>query len=116
MEWITYQGFWKDGFENAYGRCISRSKFFFEWLHSIQEKESKLLKSEVEQVEKDAGIKRFEKFGEFNVIYSLANGDITKYDLVFNSSYNDAFLTLWRKVEESKFQKKLNNLISKKWD
>lgn len=48
------------------------------------------------------------------MIYSLANGDVTKYDAVFNTSYNDAFLTLWRKVEEGKFQKKLNNLINKK--
>lgn len=57
--------------------------------------------------EKEAGIDRFTKFGLFNLIYTLANGDVTKYDQVFNISYGEAFLTLYRKAEETRFSKQL---------
>lgn len=57
--------------------------------------------------EKEAGIDRFSKFGEFNLIYTLANGDVSKYEQVFNISYGEAFLTLYRKAEEARFAKQL---------
>jgi hypothetical protein len=64
--------------------------------------------------ELEAGIKTFEKFGEFNVIYSLANGDVTKYNGVFDLEYNDAFLTLYRKAEETRFSRKYSKIIQRK--
>lgn len=64
-------------------------------------------------IEVEAGVSNFDKFGEFNVIYSLANGDVTKYNAVFNIEYSEAFITLYRKAEEMRFTKKLNALLKK---
>lgn len=62
----------------------------------------------------EAGVDSFSKFGEFNQIYSLADGDITKYDKVFNSSYSEAFITLYRKAEDTRFQKRLQKILLRK--
>lgn len=64
--------------------------------------------------EVEAGINRFDKFKQFNIIYSLANGDITKFDIIFNVSYADAFTTMYRKAEELRYQKKLHQIIKRK--
>jgi hypothetical protein len=64
--------------------------------------------------EVQAGISRFDKFKQFNVIYSLADGDITKFDVIFNVSYSDAFITMYRKAEELRYSKKLQQVIKSK--
>ena len=64
--------------------------------------------------EVQAGISRFDKFKQFNVIYSLANGDITKFDIIFNVSYAEAFTTMYRKAEELRYSKKLNQVMKSK--
>jgi hypothetical protein len=61
----------------------------------------------------EAGVDRFEKFGEFNLIYNLADGDVTKFDAVFNLSYSEAFTTLYRRAEESRYQKALRKIINR---
>lgn len=64
--------------------------------------------------EVQAGISRFDKFKQFNVIYSLANGDICKFDTIFNVSYTEAFTTMYRKAEELRYSKKLQQVIKSK--
>ena len=63
-----------------------------------------------EKIEIDAGISRFDKYKQFNVIYALANGDVTKYDAVFNMTYDEAFVTLFRRADELRFTRELNRL------
>lgn len=63
-------------------------------------------------IEKDAGVANFDRFGAFNSIYTLAGGDCTKFDAVFNLSYTEAFTTLARKAEEARFQMRLSNIIN----
>jgi hypothetical protein len=63
--------------------------------------------------EVEAGIDRFNKFGEFNLIYNLAGGDPTKYDAVFNITYSEAFTTLYRRAEETRFAKQLRKIINR---
>jgi hypothetical protein len=62
-------------------------------------------------IEVEAGIDRFNQFAEFNVIYSLADGDISKYEAVFNLSYDEAFITLARKAEEARYSKRLRKVM-----
>lgn len=62
-------------------------------------------------IEKDAGVANFDRFGLFNTIYLLAGGDCTKYDAVFNLSYSEAYLTLARKAEEARYQKRFNEIL-----
>lgn len=64
-------------------------------------------------IEIEAGVANFDRFGEFNAIYTLAGGDPTKFDAVFNLSYSEAFTTLARKAEEARFQKRLNRIINR---
>lgn len=59
----------------------------------------------------EAGIERFNKFGEFNLIYNLAGGDPTKYDKVFNITYSEAYTTLYRRAEEARFSKQLSKIL-----
>ena len=61
----------------------------------------------------EAGIDRFNKFGEFNLIYTLANGDVTKYEKVFNITYSEAFTTLYRRAEEARFTKQLHKILKR---
>jgi hypothetical protein len=75
-------------------------------------KESNVLRVPHDEMEIQAGIKNFDKFAEFNVIYSLSGGDVTKYNAVFNLEYNEAFITLYRKAEEARYTSKLNKIIS----
>jgi hypothetical protein len=77
-------------------------------------KENNVLNVPHDEMELQAGIKNFDKFAEFNVIYSLANGDVTKYNAVFNLEYNDAFITLYRKAEEARYSNRLNKIISQR--
>lgn len=63
-------------------------------------------------IEKDSGVANFDRFGLFNTIYLLAGGDCTKYDAVFNLSYSEAYMTLARKAEEARYQKRFNEIIS----
>lgn len=65
------------------------------------------------QEEIEAGVNEFNKFGEFNQIYALADGDITKYDSVFNATYSEAFITLYRRAEDARFQKRLRKILTR---
>lgn len=80
----------------------------------VLNKEVKVLVVPPDEDEVEAGISRFDKFKNFNVIYSLAGGDITKFDIIFNVSYAEAFTTLYRKAEELRYSKKLNKVIRNK--
>lgn len=64
-----------------------------------------------DEIELRAGMHEFDKFGEFNVIYSLAGGDFTKFDAAFNLEYRVAYETLKHKAEEARYQKRLNKLL-----
>lgn len=80
----------------------------------LMEKESKLLKSEATNEEKRAGLKNFDKFGSFNLIDTLAGGDILKHDEIYKQTYDRVFLKLYRDLEVSNYQRKLTEIYSKK--
>lgn len=80
----------------------------------ILETESKLLQSEPTNEERRAGIKNFEKFGSFNLIDTLAGGDILKHDEIYQQNYERIFLKMYRDLEVSKFQRKLSEIYMQK--
>ena len=62
-------------------------------------------------IEIEAGIDKFNQFGEFNVLYNLASGDPLKLEDAFNLPYTEAFLTLARKAEEARYAKRLRKAL-----
>lgn len=81
---------------------------------SILESENKLLKNEPSNEERRAGLKNFDKFGSFNLIDTLAGGDILKHDAIYQQNYERVFIKLLRDLEVSKFQRRLNEIYTQK--
>lgn len=61
-----------------------------------------------------AGIKEFSKFGAFNSIDTLAGGDITKWGKVVMLPMSDVMLKLMMNQQQYRYQKKYNEIMSKK--
>ncbi len=80
----------------------------------ILESENKLLKNEPTNEERRAGLKNFDKFGSFNLIDTLAGGDILKHDAIYQQNYERIFIKLLRDLEVSKFQRRLNEIYSQR--
>lgn len=53
----------------------------------------------------------FDKLGEFNVLYALADGMADKLNDAFHIDYGTAYLFLRRKAMETRYSRKLNNLL-----
>lgn len=80
----------------------------------ILQKENKLLQNEPTPEERRAGLKNFEKFGSFNLIDTLAGGDILKHDAIYQQNYERVFIKMLRDLEVSKFQRRLNEIYMQK--
>ena len=61
-----------------------------------------------------AGINELDQFGLLNIIDSLAGGDITKHESIWNMKYGHIFDKQWKSIIEAKVQKKLAKQQSKK--
>lgn len=61
-----------------------------------------------------AGGDRFNIFGEYNTLDSLAGGDITKWDAVKLISYEDSFTKLLKNKKQSEFEKDYAKVIRDK--
>ena len=58
-----------------------------------------------------AGIDNFKKFGDFNTVFNLADGDILKFDAVIQKTWNEVFVTLLYKKTKSDYMDKLGRII-----
>jgi hypothetical protein len=61
-----------------------------------------------------AGISMFDEFGVMNIVDTLANGDVLKYDAILNLEYNTVFLKLRKSYVESIFQENYSKVLSQK--
>jgi hypothetical protein len=76
------------------------AKFRNEWLASD---ETELL---------EAGGKTLEKYGEFNLVYTLAGGDPTKFEQVLDVDYITILTTLRYNKDVEKVRKKMNKNLN----
>ena len=58
-----------------------------------------------------AGIDNFKKFGDFNTVFNLADGDILKFDAVIQKTWNEVFVTLLYKKTKADYMDKLGRII-----
>jgi hypothetical protein len=80
-------------------------------LADVLKKESVELKVDHDIEEKEARIDAFDRFGVFNTLYALADGDFTKLDSAFNITYIEGFTILARKSEEARYSKRLRKVM-----
>lgn len=87
--------------------------WLFDSFRQILEMEEKALSSKPNQKLIDAGIERMNIFGELNIINTLANGDLLKYEKVKQIPYEDVFNKLLMDKIESEINKEYaDNYIS----
>ena len=73
-------------------------------------KESKYLTLQPTSDERAAGVSEmFEKYGAFNLLYSLAKGDPLKLDEAFNLNLSVAFTTLMRWQDEERARRAMQH-------
>ncbi|QEC79062.1 hypothetical protein [Mucilaginibacter ginsenosidivorax] len=61
-------------------------------------------------MEKRAGIQSFEKFKYINTINALADGDITKWDIILNMPYERVLTKLLLNKTEAEYQKRYGDI------
>ena len=83
-------------------------------LQEIIQIENDQIDNEKDPDEENAGIGMFEKYGFYNEIRSLTDGDKTKEDYYLNLPYIDVFLELTYKSNLIKFSNKLQEIKNKK--
>jgi hypothetical protein len=79
-------------------------------LFEFYERFKKLNEKETTPEEESAGIEIFEKYGFFNTVYSLANGDVTMFDKVLETPAETIFMTLMYEKDKRKFERVLKQI------
>jgi hypothetical protein len=82
---------------------------FFERFKRLNEKE-------LTDLEESAGIEVFDKYGFFNTVYALANGDVLKFDQILETPAETIFMTLMFEKDKRKFEKNLKNIYQQHHD
>lgn len=89
---------------------VSEAMYFILWLidelKSVNELESKYLRSEPDIKMIQAGINNLDQFGIKNTLDNLAKGDILKYDAIRKLRYHDVFDKQYMEVVKSEIEKK----------
>lgn len=57
----------------------------------------------------------FEKYGYFKTLYSLANGDITKYEQLLETEAETIFMTLLFEKDKRKYEKNLKEIYERQY-
>jgi hypothetical protein len=80
----------------------------------INGNEEEKLKNEPDADSLQAGIEQLSRFGVFAAVDSLASGDPTKYETIYELPYTTVFTKLWLETERSKFEKRLRIMLTNK--
>lgn len=83
-------------------------------LERINEMEMEVLNSPPDMKMHAAGVDRLNVFGHLNVIDSLAEGDVTKWETVWMLPYHTVFFKQSKSIVENEIQKKLMKLNTPK--
>lgn len=94
--------------------CLSFILWLKDEMESIAKMEEQYLSSEPDPETIQAGVRDLEVFGLTNIIDQLADGDILKWEQVGKIPYNQCFDKLYKTKLENNFQRKLNEIRSKK--
>lgn len=87
--------------------AFSSYKFIIDQLKEIVRAEENQLSGNPSQKEIAAGIDEFKKYGQYNTLRMLTNGDKTKEKHWLSLPYSEVFLELSYMVDEARYQKNL---------
>jgi hypothetical protein len=73
-------------------------------LATLKQREHKALNRESTTEEKQAGIKRFEKFGAYPLVRMVMQAENLTYEQTLNLPYHRAFVCLWYESERNKYR------------
>lgn len=63
---------------------------------------------------KAAGVEMFNQYGAMNVVSTLADGDVTKYDAVFTTQYSVCLLELMIRKTKVAYENNYHDIIIKR--
>lgn len=88
--------------------------YLFNTLTKVFQMEAQQFQSEVDPLAVAAGAENFSMFGEYNVLNSLSNGDLTKWDAIKQTPYEYCLTKLLMNKTQSQFDKKYAELQREK--
>lgn len=109
-----------DHFKSVISKQISLTDAFaiqqnyIKQLSDIVEREKKSLNKKPTHEQMRAGISMFDEFGVMNIVDTLANGDVLKYESILNLEYNIVFLKLRKSHVESIYQENYSKILAQK--
>ena len=66
-------------------------------------------------IAQSANVARFDRFGLFNVVDSLAEGDVLKWDDVLKLENSTVMFKMTMKSEQAHFEKRYDEINKRKW-
>lgn len=91
----------------------SAGKVIIEQLNKLNESEKKIPQPQYRSEEIQAGVNEFKKFGVAGLVRSIALRWGVSKETIYNWSYNEVLIELKISAEESRYQRKLNEILSK---
>ena len=88
-------------------------KVIIEQLNKLNESEKKIPQPQYRSEEIQAGVNEFKKFGVAGLVRSIALRWGVSKETIYNWSYNEVLIELKISAEESRYQRKLNEILSK---
>ncbi len=88
-------------------------KSIIEQLNKLNESEKKIPQPQYRSEEMQAGVNEFKKFGVAGLVRSIALRWGVSKETIYNWSYNEVLIELKISAEESRYQRKLNEILSK---
>lgn len=85
-------------------------------MYEFYDRFKRLNEKEVTGEEESAGIEVFDKYGFFNTVYSLADGDVTMFDKVLETPAETIFMTLMYEKDKRKFERNLKRIYQQSND
>lgn len=89
-------------------------RYVCQQVERVTEIENKLLSHMPSNEEVDAGLDRFNKYGSFSQLNSLANGNILNFAEIRKLPYEDALTKLAYDKDVNEYQKDLNKVLTRK--
>lgn len=79
-------------------------------MHKFYDRFKKLSEYEHDPEELEAGVEIFDKYGFFSTLHSLADGDITKYELILETEADTVFMTLLYNKDKREYEERLKEI------
>ncbi len=95
-------------------KAIPMAQMYLDQLNHLNETWSKQMPGSTTSEEIRAGVDKFNYFGRWGTVYRLAGSDLTKIEKVWKMPYREVYQACLYNYTQSNFEKRLNEIHSKK--